>query len=400
MASLWSEQQVLAMESKAAGHDTSETRTPAERGNEPPLSKRTKLHSEHEVQHPHTISNKTASQPLAQLAYNVFANGVKAKLHTQQTCGVFDAMNDGDPSVSVEVTNEDKITAINQTHKNLDSKKIESFVLFDMETGGKWHHEDDILQIVAKHGDQLFNVYIQPTKRVRFEVSLVNKLTAVNVDDQMKLYHKGIPVGTVNCLDALLQFITFLEDIPNPVLVGHNIRGFDLRFLYVKLKEYGLWEKFTSVVPRFVDTLTAFKKEYPNQGSHTQAALVKEMLGETYEEHNCLEDVKALEKLFLYIQVQDKFSEGMLTVFEFDFLMRGPERKETFQPIIDQKLMSENIAKKIAKAGYNFSDLKLAYENNREEGLRALLGDDENGILKVTKHKPSISKICAYFEKN
>ena len=228
----------------------------------------------------------------------------------------------------------------------------------------------------------------------------MNKLSTVTVDDQIKLHYKGIPVETVKCSDALLQFITFLEDIPNPVLVGHNIKGFDLRFLYVKLKECGLWDKFTSIVPRFVDTLTVFKKGYPDQKSHAQRALVKELLGEPYEEHNCLEDVEALEKLFVFAQVQDNFSGGLFTAVEFDYLMREPERKETFRPIIDQKLMSENLAKKIAKAGYIFSDLKEVYENNRADGLRALLGEDENGIVKVTKHKPSISKVCAYFEKN
>ena len=302
-------------------------------------------------------------------------------------------------SVLVEVTNDDKITAI-ALHENHDSSNTESFVLFDLETGGKLHHVDDILQIVAKHGDQVFNVYVQPTKRMRLEASWVNKLSTVMVGDEIKLRHKGIPVGTVQCADAMLQFITFLEDIPNPVLLGHNIRGFDLRFLYVKLKKCGLWEKFTSIVRRFVDTLEVFKKEYPDQKSHAQGALVKELLGETYEEHNCLEDVKYLEKLCLFDQVQDKFSKRMFTASEFDYLMHEPERKETFQPIIDEKFMSENLAKKIAKAGYIFSDLKEVYEKNRDEGLRALLGEDENGIVKGTKHKPSISKVCAYFEKN
>ena len=157
MASLWSEQQVLAAEPKAAAeHATSRARIHAERENEhnvsreeAPLSKRARIQSEHQVLLPLTSSQNTVSQPLKHLAYNVFAKGVKTKLPTQLTRGISDVGNEG----SVKVTHEGKITAVNPLHKNLNSDNIESFVVFDMETGGKWHHVDNILQIVAKHGD-------------------------------------------------------------------------------------------------------------------------------------------------------------------------------------------------------------------------------------------------------
>ena len=61
-------------------------------------------------------------------------------------------------------------------------------------------------------------------------------------------------------------------------IIVEAIRVFDLKFIYTGLKEYDLWDKFTSVVSGFVDTRIVSTKEYPNQESHTQAALVKNLL--------------------------------------------------------------------------------------------------------------------------
>ena len=73
----------------------------------------------------------------------------------------------------------------------------------------------------------------------------------------------GKKVLTTSTKGALSDFITFSKGILNPVLVGHNIKSFDLLFLYNHLNRCQLWEVFLGIVAGFVDTLLVFKKEFP-----------------------------------------------------------------------------------------------------------------------------------------
>ena len=51
------------------------------------------------------------------------------------------------------------------------------------------------------------------------------------------------------------------------------------------------------VVTGYVDTLITVKREFPYLSSYKKVNLVAELLGETYEQHKGLEDVKAVQKL-------------------------------------------------------------------------------------------------------
>ena len=66
----------------------------------------------------------------------------------------------------------------------------------------------------------------------------MTKLTAING----QLYYNGELVLTVTTEEALLAFIDFLKTVEKPVLVGHNIRTFDLIFPYCNLTEFVQWD--------------------------------------------------------------------------------------------------------------------------------------------------------------
>ena len=168
-----------------------------------------------------------------------------------------------------------------------------SFVVFDLETGGLRYLEHDILQISAVCGDKEFNAYVEPTRPISREASNVNKLTHVNG----QLHYKRNPVETIPITDALQQFMDFLQEIPKPIPVGHYSKQFDLPFLRFYLKENNMWETFLSVVVGYVDTWIVFRQEFPNRTSYKQVDLVRGLLGEEYEAHSALEDVRALQKL-------------------------------------------------------------------------------------------------------
>ena len=124
-----------------------------------------------------------------------------------------------------------------------------SDVMFDLETGGL-ARTSDILQISAVCGNKEFNYYVTPTQPITKGSSKVTKLTVVN--DQMCF--DGKAVETIGINNVLSKFVGFLTDIEKPVLVGHNIKTFDLMFLHSYLIQNDYYEPFVSTVVGFVDT--------------------------------------------------------------------------------------------------------------------------------------------------
>jgi hypothetical protein len=49
------------------------------------------------------------------------------------------------------------------------------------------------------------------------------------------LYYKGEPVAATTPLDALVQFLDFVQMFQKPILVGHNVKNFDVPILYNQL---------------------------------------------------------------------------------------------------------------------------------------------------------------------
>ena len=265
-----------------------------------------------------------------------------------------------------------------------------SYVMFDLETGG-FSRTCDILQISAICGNVEFDRYVSPVQPIMEGASTVTKLTVV--DGHM--FFDGNPVSSIDAKQALLEFIDFLKGIKNPVLVGHNIKSFDLMFMHPHLSRFDEWENFLSVVTGFVDTMFVFKKEFPKQDSYTQANLMNNLLHESYAAHNSLDDVIALAKLSEL--VKDKFPSYSFGANEIRNLVNATQYKRTLQPLQVKKAVSDSMATKIAKAGLNFDHLKLAFEQKGFDGLYSILSEKVNGVPRVTKHVPVIQRMCDYF---
>ena len=209
------------------------------------------------------------------------------------------------------------------------------------------------------------------------------------------MFFDGNPVSSIDAKQALLEFIDFLKGIKNPVLVGHNIKSFDLMFMHHHLSRFDEWENFLSIVTGFVDTMFVFKKEFPKQDSYTQANLMNNLLHESYAAHNSLDDVIALAKLLEL--VKDKFPSYSFGANEIRNLVNAAQYKRTLQPLQVKKAVSDSMATKIAKAGLNFDHLKLAFERKGFDGLYSILSEKVNGVPRVTKHVPVIQRMCDYF---
>ena len=265
-----------------------------------------------------------------------------------------------------------------------------NYVVFDLETSGL-ARTSDILQLSAICGNKEFDMYISPLQPISKSASEVTKLSVING----VLCFEGNPVETVATKEALEQFIGYIKAIKNPVLVGHNIKTFDLRLLHHHLNKYELWDNFTSSVVGFIDTLSVFKKELPKQSSYKQSNLMDNLLNETYAAHNSLDDVKALQKLSQLV-----LSKFPSYIFDSGIIINSVNalrNKLTLQPLLAGKAVSESMASKIGRAGLTYDHLKLAYNRNGMDGLSALLSEKVNGVVRVTKHPPVIQRIFQHF---
>ena len=323
-------------------------------------------------------------------------------IHCKRRCLILKADRNSKEGASTTREGDTYASNIGQERKTPDISEIPSaanylpvtgditYVTFDLETGGL-SRTSDVIQISAIQGNLEFNKYITPTKPISKEASEVTKLTVKNGE----LHYDGIAVETLNCEEALGQFITFLQNIDKPVLVGHNIRTFDLLLLHHHMMKFSLWDQFLDKVCGFVDTLNVFKKEYPKRSSCNQSSLITDFMNETYAAHNALEDVKALQRLSQIV-----ISKFPVYTFGADAILRSVNTsayKLTLQPLVTGDFITNTMANKIAKSGLNYTHLRMAFDRNGYDGLLSVLGEKVNGVVRVTKQGRIIQKIFEHF---
>jgi len=155
---------------------------------------------------------------------------------------------------------------------------IPDYVVFDLETTGVNCHKDAVVEISAVKviGGQIeeeFSSLVNPGRSIPFYATEVNGIT----DDM---------VADAPAFDAVLdEFLEFIGDLP---LVGHNIRTFDLPFIYRDS------EKYFGKVPGndFVDTLSLARMCMPGFKHYRLTDLAAHFGAETEGAHRALCDCR------------------------------------------------------------------------------------------------------------
>ena len=112
-----------------------------------------------------------------------------------------------------------------------------------------------------------------------------------------KLFLHGKLVPSLSIKEGLLLFANWLSSFEKEViLIGHNIRRFDIKHLLRHIKENELSTNF-NIIAAFVDTLPMLKQLFPQEISYSQQNLYRSIIGGTYDAHNALSDVQALAEI-------------------------------------------------------------------------------------------------------
>ena len=141
---------------------------------------------------------------------------------------------------------------------NIDSL-LSDYVLFDLETTGLSTENDQVVEISAlkvtcgEITDE-FSTLVDPGMHIPYQASCINGITDDMVKDAPDMEH------------ALKDFISF---IGNSVLVGHNIKRFDLGFIQRDAVRF-----FGKPIGNdYVDTLSLSRKYLPDLCSHSLGSL-------------------------------------------------------------------------------------------------------------------------------
>lgn len=269
--------------------------------------------------------------------------------------------------------------------------------VFDLETTSLCR-DCDIVQIsaVTLDGRLKFNQYILPSKDISPSAAKVTGITM----NAGKLFLQGRPVLTVDIKEGLSLFKNWLSTFEKGIiLVGHNIKAFDVKHLLRHAKLNGLDFHFLA---GFVDTLSLFKFFYPENSSHSQEALYRKIIGGTYDAHNSLSDVIALctllKRTIPDIRSLQQFSysnewcKGYVT-----FVEERDKNIQTFKPLLELNAISKSMAEKAASSGLTYRHLQIAFMRQGDSGLKLVLGEKFGGKVRVTKNARIVSSIIDHF---
>jgi DNA polymerase III alpha subunit (gram-positive type) len=246
--------------------------------------------------------------------------------------------------------------------------------------------------------EQQFNTYVNPT--VPIDKTATSVTGIAYFEGQMTV--NGTKVQSVNIRSAVDDMIAWISKFQNVCLVAHNGRRFDFPILVTTLTNLGVFDKFSKCA--FIDSLSVFRKLYPKQ-SLKQVDLVSSILGEVYDAHNAIEDVKALGKLIQHVNLPTKdlmehsFSPSAVAN-NIMFNKAKASNLPSLNPLIYTGVMKRPTAENIAGSGLNLSHLKLLYSRGGEDALRDVFtAKNSEGLPRVTNVKKLLDEIIPKMSK-
>ena len=153
---------------------------------------------------------------------------------------------------------------------------VTDYVVFDLETTGISYKNDSIIEISAVkviNGQVVdtFSTLVNPMRPIPYGATAVNGITDAMVKDEPTIEQ------------VLPEFISFIGDM---VLVGHNIAGFDMRFICREAE--GLLG--ITVSNDYIDTLQMSRKRLPQLAHHKLVDIAVHYNIETEGAHRALND--------------------------------------------------------------------------------------------------------------
>lgn len=271
-----------------------------------------------------------------------------------------------------------------------------AIVFFDLETGG-FFYTDDILQVALKYNNSIFNRYANPTQSINPKSSAVHGLTSEGND----LYRRGVRVQSSPLESVLNDLLIFLRQISKPcLLVAHNC-SFDSSRLLLKIKEVSLIEQFREIVVGFADTLSLFRKRFPDRkgrGSLKLTTLSEELINlPATDAHDAISDVILLEKL---VRRFISYDDLVQSAESFDSLIESMDRDENSKIYLQSlnplsEVVSKQMLKRMAYAAISYESILSEYQKSEKHAID-LLEQRVEGKAQLIKSKKVLNSILSH----
>ncbi|CAC5407518.1 unnamed protein product [Mytilus coruscus] len=176
------------------------------------------------------------------------------------------------------------------------------------------------------------------------------------------LFHNGKPIRAINREAAFQSFVLWLSQYKLVILIGYNAKLFDSKRLILNIKNFTCFAEFKSIVKGFVDSLPLFKKKFPGFPNYKQTTVYENVCGGQFDAHKAIGDVSALNCIIKNQTLVRKNSflhsfsiESRMGQQKFDKETKRNEK--TLEPVINEKLLTKSMARRVAKSGLVLEDL-------------------------------------------
>jgi len=132
---------------------------------------------------------------------------------------------------------------------------------------------------------------------------------------------------------------------------------------------------------------------------------MQDLMGESYNGYDALEDVRALQKL-----TTEKLDTTVLYAYSFSSeLVRKIQKYESdgkilaasFAPLVDAKVLSVGMAAKCAKSGLSLGHFQVAFTRDDVDGVLHLMQElYDNGKPRVNSKKSTIQAVSLWLKSN
>ncbi|XP_017888613.1 uncharacterized protein LOC108630062 [Ceratina calcarata] len=274
-----------------------------------------------------------------------------------------------------------------------------AIVFFDIETSG-FSMTDDILQVAMKYNNTVFNKYANSTKRINAKASVIHGLSNEGSD----LYFRGVRVESSPIRLLLNDLLAFLNAINKPcILVAHNC-NFDSSRLLLKIKEASLIEEFSKIVIGFTDSLSLFRKQFPDRkvkGAFKLTTLAGQLMNLSIKDaHNAICDVILLEKLVRKFISYDDLVQNTKSVISLTESMDKEKNCQIYlkslNPLVE--VVSKAMLKRMAYSAISYESILCEYQKS-EKHVIDLLEQRVKGKAQVIKSKKVLNTILSYLSK-
>ncbi|KAK0157293.1 hypothetical protein PV328_011051 [Microctonus aethiopoides] len=277
----------------------------------------------------------------------------------------------------------------------ISSNSTPVLVYLDLETGG-FSYSADIIQTAFKCGDLIYTSYVTPTNKIDDSASKVHGLTYQGKqlyahDKLVTSFPKRVVAG---------EIIQFLKSLKKPsILIGHNIKTFDMPRLIIFMYQADLLYEFYELVDGFTDSYILFREKFPekkNKSGELKLTRLASELQISYENaHDAFADVCAVEKLLNFYNTDtdliNKKCDIKDSILKLQITLNQNVYVASFSPI--KGALSKYIIKLICNIGVSLSDLRDKYQKEGELQTKLYLKNLKLPNVK-TKKKYTTLKNC------